>query len=106
MLLATVCSVGAKASGSRLYDICKAEAEFQIQQTMFNTAPSLEVVKGILIYAAWYRSTRICGHLLSIAYELGLHSAAENLASTEIEMSEHDVDMARTWLSFCCTDLL
>lgn len=104
-MLATVCAVGARASQSPLYAVCQTEVESLLQQTLVGSICDLMSIKAIMLYCLWHRSYRLLGHILSLCYELGLHRSATALADPNAVQSEEMVDMARTWLSFCCIDM-
>lgn len=106
LLIATVCTVGARTSKSKLHDVCRKETELLIQQTFTGSLCDLPSLKAIMLYAMWHRSDRILGHVMSLSYESGLHKAASALIDPKLAGQPRIVEMARTWLSFCCIDML
>ncbi|KAE8140486.1 hypothetical protein BDV38DRAFT_279988 [Aspergillus pseudotamarii] len=106
LLLAAMCTIGARASAPRLYRQCLNETYSLIQQTLLGPVPSLETLKGMLLIAVWHKNYRLLGLVLSIAYQMQLPETALSLADKASEHDEDSIDRARTWLSFCCVDLV
>lgn len=106
LLLAAMCTIGARASAPRLYRQCLNETYSLIQQTLLGPVPSLETLKGILLMTVWHKNYRLLGLMLSIAYQMQLPETALSLADKTSEHDEDSIDRARTWLSFCCVDLV
>ncbi|UDD59377.1 hypothetical protein AFCA_006797 [Aspergillus flavus] len=106
LLLAAMCTIGARASAPHLYRQCLNETYSLIQQTLLGPVPSLETVKGILLMAVWHKNYRLLGLMLSIAYQMQLPETALSLADKTSEHDEDSIDRARTWLCFCCVDLV
>ncbi|KNG79935.1 hypothetical protein ANOM_011710 [Aspergillus nomiae NRRL 13137] len=106
LLLAAMCTIGARASAPRLYRPCLNETYSLIQQTLLGPVPSLETLKGILLMAVWHKNYRLLGLVLSIAYQIQLPETALSLADNTSDHDEDSIDRARTWLSFCCVDLV
>ncbi|RDW60563.1 hypothetical protein BP6252_11946 [Coleophoma cylindrospora] len=106
ILLATICTIGARASRSSLYEICRLEAESLIQQTMVGPTPDLLSLRAVMIYATWHHANRIWGHAVNLGYELGLHTAALSLDNPAAVQNADTVERARTWLSLCVVDLI
>ncbi|KAB8254208.1 hypothetical protein BDV32DRAFT_157134 [Aspergillus pseudonomiae] len=80
LLLAAMCTIGARASAPRLYRPCLNETYSLIQQTLLGPVPSLETLKGILLMAVWHKNYRLLGLVLSIAYQMQLPETALSLA--------------------------
>ncbi|KAE8361446.1 hypothetical protein BDV27DRAFT_147803 [Aspergillus caelatus] len=79
LLLAAMCTIGARASAPRLYRQCLNETYSLIQQTLLGPVPSLETLKGILLIAVWHKNYRLLGLVLSIAYQMQLPETALSL---------------------------
>ncbi|KAI9734260.1 MAG: hypothetical protein M1834_002364 [Cirrosporium novae-zelandiae] len=105
LLLAAMCTIGARAARSVLYQPCMAEATSLLNDTIAGPPPSLAALKGIMLIVAWHRYDRLWGYIMSISYELGLHTAALGLKHKS-NQTPVEIDMARTWLTFCCFDLI
>ncbi|KAE8379011.1 hypothetical protein BDV26DRAFT_177568 [Aspergillus bertholletiae] len=106
LLLAAMCTIGARASAPQLYRRCLNETYSLIQRTLLGPVPSLETLKGILLMAVWHKNYRLWGLVLSIAYQMQLPETALSLADRTSEHDADSIDRARTWLSFCCVDLV
>ncbi|KAE8154374.1 hypothetical protein BDV25DRAFT_172394 [Aspergillus avenaceus] len=91
LLLAAMCTIGARASAPRLYDRCLKETYFLIQQTLLGPVPSLESLKGILLMAVWHKNNRLWGLALSISYQMRLPEAALDLADRTKKLDEHSI---------------
>ncbi|RDW82344.1 hypothetical protein BP6252_03456 [Coleophoma cylindrospora] len=106
LLLATLCTIGARALRSKLYQTCRLETDALIQKTFTAPKCDLPTLKAMMLYATWHRSARILGHMLSLCYEMGLQKAPLALTDPSKPPEPEIVEMARTWLSFCCIDML
>lgn len=108
VLLAAVCTVGARAftNKSALYQKCLAEVISLSSSLTFGPQPSLLALRGIILTSAWHRSDRLWGMVLPLAYEMGLHHDALRLAQDAAQMSQPEIERARTWLSIFCFELM
>ncbi|KAE8328030.1 hypothetical protein BDV39DRAFT_214591 [Aspergillus sergii] len=79
LLLAAMCTIGARASAPQLYHHCLNETYSLIQQTLLGPVPSLETLKGILLMTVWHKNYRLLGLMLSIAYQMQLPETALSL---------------------------
>lgn len=109
ILLAAVCAVGSRASSSREADLhqkCLTEARSLISSVAFGPAPSLLALRGIMLICAWYRSDRLWGTVITLAYEMGLHEDALRLPDDAKTMDRDEIERARTWLSILTYELM
>lgn len=105
MLLAAICTIGARGLAPDLYDKCLKEFYTLAQEALLEPAQTLETLKGILLMSVWHKNSRFWGLALSISYQMGLPEIALSLGNEAINLDETSIDQARTWLSFCCMDL-
>lgn len=73
---------------------------------MVGPTPDLLSLRAMMIYSTWHHANRIWGHAVTLAYELGLHTAALSLDDSAAVQDEEIVNKARTWLSLCVVDLM
>ncbi|KAF9636657.1 Peptidase M20 [Lasiodiplodia theobromae] len=109
ILLAAVCAVGSRASSSREADLhqkCLTEARSLISSVAFGPAPSLLALRGIMLICAWYRSDRLWGTVITLAYEMGLHEDALRLPDEAKTMDRDEIERARTWLSILTYEMM
>lgn len=108
VLLAAVCAIGARASLNKpkLYQDCLTEANTLISSMALGPLPSLLALRGIMLITAWHQSHRLWGMVVTLAYEMGLHDDALRLSQHARQMSQLDVERARTWLSILCFELM
>lgn len=73
---------------------------------MVGPTTDLLSLRAVVIFATWHHANRIWGHAVTLAYELGLHTAALSLTNPDAVQNADTVEKARTWLSICVVDLM
>ncbi|KAH7047322.1 hypothetical protein B0J12DRAFT_118246 [Macrophomina phaseolina] len=108
VLLAAICTLGARASSSNpgLYQRCRAAAMSLVSTLAFGPTPSLMALTGLILISAWHRSDRLWGMAIALAYEMELQHDAVRLPQHVAQMTQAEIKRARTWLSIFCFELM